>query len=128
MLRQPQLFAGDVNDITPEDEKIPFSVDFDTSTSEQDFNADLRTLTGESKLSTDYGEQAAVHMIGEEFDDLLDLLNEAPEAVGVAALRNIKQLALMYHNLTVITAEPTADELPEGEAADFQSEIEYSGY
>lgn len=68
------------------DEKIPVSADFDTSTQG-------------SKVSTDYGEQAALHMIGEEFDDLLDLLNEAPEAVGLVALRNIKQLSLIYTNL-----------------------------
>ena len=98
------------------DERVNLNVEFDTSAQES------------TKLSTDYGEQAAVHMIGEEFDDLLDLLNDAPEAVGVTALRNIKQLALMYHNLTVITAEPTADELPEGETVDFQSEIAHSGY
>lgn len=88
------------------DEKIPVSADFDTSTQG-------------SKLSTDYGEQAALHMIGEEFDDLLDLLNEAPEAVGLTALRNIKQLSLIYTNLAAIAAEATAEEV-----ADIPSEGE----
>jgi hypothetical protein len=91
------------------DEKIPVSVDFDTSTQA-------------SPLSTDYGEQAAIHMIGEEFDDLLDLLNDAPEAVGLQALRNIKQLSLIYTNLAAIAAEATGEEVtnvdvePEGDA------------
>ena len=80
------------------DEKIPISADFDTSTQGR-------------KLSTDYGEQAAIHMIGEEFDDLLDLLNEAPEAVGLVALRNIKQLSLIYTNLTAVAADVTAEEV-----------------
>ena len=94
------------------DEKIPVSADFDTSTQE-------------SKLSTDYGEQAAVHMIGEEFDDLLDLLNDAPEAVGIQALRNIKQLSLIYTNLAAGAVDITAAEVavePEGEL------IVHSGY
>ena len=80
------------------DEKIPISTDFDTSTQG-------------SKLSTDYGEQAAIHMIGEEFDDLLDLLNDAPEAVGLVALRNIKQLSLIYTNLATVAADVTAEEV-----------------
>jgi hypothetical protein len=90
------------------DEKIPVSVDFDTSTQG-------------SQESTDYGEQAAIHMIGEEFDDLLDLLNDAPEAVGLQALRNIKQLSLIYTNLAAVAAEVTAEEvadvvvIPEGD-------------
>jgi len=99
------------------DEKIPASADFDTSTQE-------------SKLSTDYGEQAAIHMIGEEFDDLLDLLNHAPEAVGLQALRNIKQLSLIYTSLAAIAVDITAAEVageevavePEGEL------IVHSGY
>ena len=90
------------------DEKIPVSIDFDTSNQE-------------SKLSTDYGEQAAMHMIGEEFDDLLDLLNNAPEAVGLVALRNIKQLSLIYSNLATGAVDITAVE-PEGEL------IVHSGY
>ena len=80
------------------DEKIPISADFDTSTQGR-------------KLSTDYGEQAAIHMIGEEFDDLLDLLNDAPEAVGLVALRNIKQLSLIYTNLATVTVEATGEEV-----------------
>ena len=80
------------------DEKIPISTDFDTSTQG-------------SKLSTDYGEQAAIHMIGEEFDDLLDLLNDAPEAVGLVALRNIKQLSLIYTQLATVTVEATGEEV-----------------
>ena len=95
------------------DEKIPVSADFDTSTQE-------------SKSSTDYGEQAALHMIGEEFDDLLDLLNGAPEAVGLGALRNIKQLSLIYTNLAAVAAKEVVDvEVvvePEGEL------IVHSGY
>ena len=98
-------------------ENIPVSVDFDTSTQE-------------SKSSTDYGEQAATHMIGEEFDDLLDLLNDAPEAVGLQALRNIKQLNLIYTNLAAVAADITAAEVadveevvePEGEL------VVHSGY
>lgn len=90
------------------DENMPVSVDFDTSTQE-------------STPSTDYGEQAAIHMIGDEFDDLLDLLNDAPEAVGLVALRNIKQLSLIYSNLAAGAVDITAVE-PEGEL------IVHSGY
>jgi len=100
------LHADEIYDLTPEDE-LPLK---ESTLHELGYDDIADRDSGDPKgavveaayippLPTEYGEQAAECLIGEEFDDLLDLLNGASENARWAALRHIKALAGIYTEL-----------------------------
>jgi len=98
MFGQPQLHADEVYDLTPEDE-LPSPLE-EAVLHELGLDDPADRDSGDP-LPTEYGEQAAEYMVGEEFDDLLDLLNSATGNAGDAAIKHIKALSGIYSELLV---------------------------